>query len=187
MNDDKTGNMTRIYFSFLCVLAASALSAKAQDYQSSIRKWDDGPLTSKDFRIREVLGPDEKDASWLYYGIKGNPEKKKYGNLVYRKITTEAYMDRVNSWVNSSSAPDQTIGFQQVCFDIVELTRRKFQSELDTSSNGNYNVLLDYYMNLCDNSLKEFKAVSQNGRDTSVVNRYRSNVDCSFRGMCPQK
>ena len=189
MNNYTTSNMTRIYFTFLCALAVSALSAlsaKAQDYRSSIRKWSDGPLTSQDFRIREVLGPDEKDASWLYYGIKGHPEKKRYGNLVYRKMSTEAYMDKVNSWVKSGYDSDQTVAFQQVCFDMVELTRRKFQSELDTSSNGNYNALLDYYMNLCDNSLKEFKAVSQNGRDTSVVNRYRSNVEKALDEYAPK-
>lgn len=181
-----TRNMYRHIFTLFSILAVSTLSAKAQDYQSSIRKWDEGPLTIQDFRVRDILGTDEKEISWLYYGIKGYPEKKRYGNLVYRKISTEAYMDKVNSWVKSGYDSDQTVAFQQVCFDMVELTRRKFQSEPDSSSNGNYNVLLDYYMNLCDNSLKEFKAVSQNGRDSSVVNKYRSNVTKALNEYAPK-
>ncbi len=179
-------NISRHILATICVLVVSALALSAQDYQSSIRKWDEGPLTMRDFRVRDILGADENEAAWLYYGIKGYPEKKRYGNLVYRKISTETYMDKVNSWIKSGYDSEQTIEFQQVCFNMVELTRRKFQCEIDSSSNGGYDTLLEYYMNLCDNSLKEFKAVSQNGKDTTVVNRYKANVAKALEEYAPK-
>ncbi|MDY4726609.1 MAG: hypothetical protein SO295_09840 [Candidatus Cryptobacteroides sp.] len=37
--------MSRHILVTICVLAASTFALKAQDYQSSIRKWDEGPLT----------------------------------------------------------------------------------------------------------------------------------------------
>lgn len=170
----------------VCIMAAFSLSMKAQDYQSSIRKWSEGPLTLNDFRVRRTLAPDEKDIAWLYYGIKGKQVKKRYGNLVYNTVETEAYIDKVNSWVKSGYESEEALAFQQVSFDIVELTRRKFQNEIDSSSNGNYSALLDYYMNLCDNSLKEFKAVSQNGLDTAVVTKYKVNVEKALNEYVPK-
>ncbi len=41
--------MSRHILVTICVLAASTFALKAQDYQSSIRKWDDGPLIYRIF------------------------------------------------------------------------------------------------------------------------------------------
>jgi len=35
-------NISRHILATICVLAASTFALKAQDYQSSIRKWDEG-------------------------------------------------------------------------------------------------------------------------------------------------
>ena len=86
--------MSRHILVTICVLAASTFALKAQDYQSSIRKWDDGPLTLQDFLVRDMWTINDNESCLLTYGIRWNVEKKRYGNLVYHRDATEANMDK---------------------------------------------------------------------------------------------
>lgn len=101
--------------------------------------------------------------------------EKRYGNLVYHRDATEAYMDNVNSWIRTGYDTPATLKYMQVSFDIIELTRRKFQNEADTSST-NFLTLANFYNNVGTNALNEFKAASRMGQDTTVVNQYRSRI-----------
>lgn len=168
-------NISRHILATICVLVVSALALSAQDYQSSIRKWDEGPLTMRDFQVRDMWTINDKESCLLTYGTRWEVKKKRYGNLVYHKDTTEAYMDKVNSWIRTGYDTPATLRYMQVSFDIIELTRRKFQNEADTSST-NFLTLANFYNNVGTNALNEFKAASRMGQDTTVVNQYRSRI-----------
>lgn len=68
--------MSRHILVTICVLAASTFALKAQDYQSSIRKWDEGPLTLQDFLVRDMWTINDNESCLLTYGIRWNVEKR---------------------------------------------------------------------------------------------------------------
>ena len=81
-------NISRHILATICVLVVSALALSAQDYQSSIRKWDEGPLTMRDFQVRDMWTINDKESCLLTYGTRWEVKKKRYGNLVYHKDAT---------------------------------------------------------------------------------------------------
>lgn len=161
-------------FAALLILVTSALSLKAQDYESSFRKWDEGRLTLEEVPVREMWSLDN-DASSFSFEIRSNIKKERYGNLRYRRIVTDTYMDKMNSWIKTGYDTPVTLKYMQVSFDIVEATRRRLQNELDNSTAG-YANLISFYGNVTDNALNEYKAATKKGTDTVAVNSYSERI-----------
>ena len=158
----------------LLVLATSALPLKAQDYESSFRRWDEGRLTLKEIPVREMWSL-ENDASSFSFEVRPEIKKERYGNLRYRRVVTDTYLDKMNSWIKTGYDTPVTLKYMQTAFDIVEATRRRLQNELDNSTAG-YNDLMSFYGNVTDNALNEYKAATKKGVDTVAVNSYSERI-----------
>ena len=167
-------------------MIAASVSLSGQNFNSSIRYWDKGKLTLDDFVIREMWSADENQTSALEYGWNEQLKSARIGNLKYDRVCLRTYMDNVNSWIKSGYANQQTLKFCQVAFDLVEATRRKLQSEIDTSANVSSESLSDFYGKVCSNATNEFKAASKEGTDTAVVSRYRAKLDKMFSEYAPE-
>lgn len=158
----------------LLILGTSALSLKAQDYESSFRLWNEGRLTLKEIPVREMWSMDN-DVSTFSFEVRPSIKKERYGNLRYRRCVTDTYIDKMNSWIKTGYDTPATLKYMQVGFDIVEATRRRLQNELDQSSAG-YNDLISFYKNVTDNALNEYKAATKKGADTAAVNSYSERI-----------
>ena len=113
--------------SFLSLIIPAVL--RAQSYDESFRYWNEGPLTFKDFTIRDMWTDDPMVSSSMEYGIAYKDTVLRFGNLRYQTLYSLAKMDRVNSWIRTGRATELTLKYHQVAFDIAELNRRKLQEE----------------------------------------------------------
>lgn len=170
-------NMKKPFATALLCLATLALTAQPQDYQSSIRYWDEGKLTLEDFVVRDIWSMDDKATSLLAHGWLQEEQTLRFGNLRYDRPITRTYMDKVNSWIKSGSDVHEAIEFNQVIFDLAEATRRKLQNELDTNRTSRVDAIANFYSTVCDNAINEFIASSQYGTDTAVVRKYRTRLE----------
>lgn len=170
-------NMKKQLAAALLCLVAFALTAQPQDYQSSIRYWDEGKLTLEDFVVRNMWSIDDKATSLLAHGWLQEDKTLRFGNLRYDRPVTRTYMDKVNSWIKSGFDVHEAIEFNQVIFDLVEVTRRKLQNELDTNRTNRVDAIANFYSTVCDNAINEFIASSQYGTDTAVVRKYRTRLE----------
>ena len=158
--------MKRILLLSLAVLAAA--SASAQDFDSSIKRWKDGPLTWEDFTTYSGGYP---IISSLDYGWHGKTGSSKTGNLKIYRFETECYMNPVTSWVNPDHRDPQTLRYNQVAFDYIELCRRQLQKELDNNVHGNNaSELSNFYYGKADRFLARLREETDQGQDTAMVN-----------------
>ena len=157
--------MKRILIFTVALFAAVSLSA--QDFDSTIKRWDDGPLTWNDFTLYSGGYP---VISSLDYNWHAQPVTTKVGNLKVTRMQTECYMNPVASWVNPDHRNPYTLLYQQVAFNYVELCCRQLQKELDSNPNGNSASELNrFYSNKADLFIAKLHEETDQGQDTSMV------------------
>ena len=164
---------------FLAIISLLTLSLMgiAQSYDESIRYWNEGPLTFDDFSIRDMWTDDPSVSSSMEYGITYRDTVLRFGNLRYHTIYSLATMDRVNSWMRTGSATEQSLKYHQVAFDITELNRRRLQDRFENGESYVYpSKLIDFYKKNLTNEVNEFKAKSNQGHDASVVEEFRKRI-----------
>ena len=167
--------MKYYYFTFIAaVFLAFAADSTAQDYRSSIRYWNEGRLTWDDFRQESFHA--DSIASAIYWSFETFPVKKRYGNLTVSKLESHLLMDKTLSWVRPDCMTGHYLKYPQIIFDIAELYRRKFQSEIDRTPNL-YRQLFSFYDNACDKSIEEFKFLSDSGDNTEQISIYERKIN----------
>lgn len=159
------------------LLCLHSLPAYSQDdFSSSERLWDKGPLTLADFSVRDMWTDDPNSSSFLYYGWNGQDTTLRFGNLRYRTVNLRTSMDRVNSWIRTGYDNEATLKYNQVAFNIAELYRRKFLKELDSNNPANGGDLEAFYHKSCVNMVSEYKGATNQGLDQEAVERYRQKI-----------
>ena len=144
-----------------------AASLFAQDFDSTIKRWDDGPLTWDDFTVYSGGYP---YISSLEYSWHAQQVTKKSGNLKVTRMQTECYMNPLASWINPDHRNPSTLLYQQVAFDYVELCRRQLQKELDDYLNNNSaSELSRFYYSKADRFITQLQEETDQGRDTAMV------------------
>ena len=144
----------------------AAVTLFAQDFESTIKRWNDGPLTWDDFSVYSGGYP---YISSLEYSWHANQINTKTGNLKVTRIQTECYMNPVASWVNPDYKNPSTLLYQQVAFDYVELCRRQFQKELDHIYGNTVSELSQFYYSKADRFIAQLREETDQGRDTAMV------------------
>ena len=152
----------------IAALLSLAATLFAQDYDSTIKRWNEGPLTWDDFTT--YTGGYPVIAS-LEYGWHGTTaQSQKIGNLRIIRMQTECYMDPVSSWVNPDHRNPGTLQYMQTAFDYAELCRRQLQRELDNNSKGtSVSELSKFYYGKADRFIARMREETDQGRDTSMV------------------
>ena len=164
--------MKRLFLLAAALLFGAALSA--QDFESAIKRWNDGPLTWDDFSLYSGGYPiiSSMDYSWH-----GRQASFKTGNLKVIRMQTECYMNPVASWVNPEYRNPETLRYQQVAFDHAELCRRQLQRELDGNVNGHAaSELSQFYYSKADRFIARLREETDQGRDTAMVRFFEVQV-----------
>ena len=155
------------------MLLSAALSA--QEYEQSIRKWSEGPLTWDCFS--EFSGNDEYWAD-LYYGWKGERKKYKKGNLRIDYTDVYTYMNTEQSWVNPYRKSPSLLRYQQLVFDYAEVCRRQYMLEMRYNTDNKYSSkeLSNYYFNKIARFDAEIGTKCDYGKDSTMLNYYSEQV-----------
>ena len=164
--------MKRFFITVAALLTAASLYA--QDFDSAIKRWSDGPLTWDDFSTYSGGFP---IISSLEYSWHGRQASFKTGNLKVLRMQTECYMNPVASWVNPDYKTPETLLYQQVTFDHAELCRRQLQQELDNNEKGNSaSELSRFYFSKADRFISRLREETDQGRDTAMVRFFEIQV-----------
>lgn len=165
--------MKRLLSLAALILLSAALSA--QEYEQTIRKWSDGPLTWNDFS--EFSG-ESSLMSDLYYGWRGERKKYKKGNFRMSYTETYTYMNTEQSWVNPYGKSPSLLQYEQMVFDYAEICRRQYMQEMRNDTDNKYSSkeLSDYYFNKIARYEAEVGPNCDYGRDSTMLNYYSEQV-----------
>lgn len=101
--------------------------------QSNERMWEEGLLTWNDFRGNPFTS--SPNASELNYQLSYSTTKKRIADTTLFTFQTKNYINPNISWVKENYKSDQLLKYNQVIFNILELHRRKLQSQLHRIDN----------------------------------------------------
>ena len=145
-----------------------ATALTAQDYDSTIKRWNEGPLTWEDFSTYTGGYPIIASLEYGWHGVSAKPVKT--GNLHIIRQLTELYMNPVSSWVNPDHKNPGTLQYMQTAFDYAELCRRQLQREIDNNVNGtSVSELSQFYYGKADRFIARMREETDQGRDTAMV------------------
>ena len=152
----------------IAALLSLAATLSAQDYDSTIKRWNEGPLTWNDFTTYSGGYPIIASLEYGWHGT--TAQSQKIGNLRVIRMQTECYMDPVSSWVNPDYRNPGTLQYMQTAFDYAELCRRQLQHELDNNSKGtSVSELSKFYYGKADRFIARMREETDQGRDTAMV------------------
>lgn len=98
-------------------------------------------------------------------------------------VVSSCYMDRKDSWVDSTKATPQLLLYAQTVFNIYELYTRKFRQQIDSTTfgvtdvNTQFNKAFQKNQDELMNTLKQFEADTRLGSDLPETQRWFSNVN----------
>ena len=165
--------MMKKTFTFLLLLTGT-LSLAAQDFEGSIKRWSDGPLTWEDFSVQQSGFP---VISRLQYNWHGATQSSRVGNLKVVRFMTENYMNPVSSWVNPDYRNPATLLYNQTAFDYTEVCRRRLQQEIDQGAeNVSPSELARFYYSKADRFIQQLEEETDQGRDTALTRFYAVQV-----------
>lgn len=165
-----------LLFGLLLCLALPVFAQEPGDIsvESSIRKWDDGPLSLKDFSYR--TGGEFDNIARLAYGIRWADEKHKVGNTSFYYPEFFTYMNPYASWIKPDYRNEHYLRFVQTQFDYVELCKRRAQKDVYRQGNTNVDYTVKFHIDVAEGFFEKLEAETRNGMDTTAVKAYQERV-----------
>lgn len=147
------------------------LSASAQN---SKRSWDSGPLTWDDFH---VIPQTAAEKSYLSYYIGYMPQKTNIDGITYSYYEAVAYINTNASWVGAMYRNDATLKYNQLIFDMVELSRRHLQRNMNNACSPNdFGALLEQESARLSTRIEQFRQLSHDGEDSEAMSAYENQL-----------
>ena len=152
----------------LLIIAAFliTLTSFSQEYR---KYWSEGKLEWSDFQGKHT----KKHATYLSYLLTYQTDKKIIDNVLYEGVFSDAYIDKSLSFVHPNLKDDFYLNYNQVIFNLIELSKRKLQKrffELDNVFESN-SLLLDS-KNQLERRIFDFQQASNYGIQKDVTNRW---------------
>ena len=143
--------------------------------QSDERQWEEGKLTWDDFKGEPFTSSTK--ASELNYQLSYSTTKKRIGDTTLFAFQTKNYINPNISWVKNAYKSDELLRYNQVIFNILELHRRRLQSQLHRIYNLNWaeEKLRTQYQN-CNYEIKQFQNDTQLGTDESALEYWDQRI-----------
>ena len=149
-----------ISFYLLAFLAASA--------QVNQRYWSQGPLTWDDFTVMPV--PSSGERSQMFYIMTFKPVRDTIDGIRCCYYRAESYMMNSDSWVVADHRDDNTLRYNQVIFDILEVETRRLQQSINADPNPfAYDGLFSARGDRLSSRIDNFRSLSHDGTDTAVL------------------
>ena len=158
------------FFSIL-ILSVLTLSASAQ---TDRRYWSQGPLTWNDFT---VMPASSGQRSYLQYGIGYNPVRDTLDGIRSCYYLAESWMQPSSSWVTANHCDSNTLRYNQIIFDMLEVERRQLQRAIDDNPNAfAYGDMLRAASSNFSSRIDSFSLLSQDGADTAILSAFERQV-----------
>ena len=155
----------------MLLLSVLALSVSAQ---TDVRLWTQGPLTWDDFTI---MPASSGQRSYLQYGIGFNPVCDTLDGVRCCYYRAESWMHPSSSWVTENHRDSNTLRYNQIIFDMLEVERRKLQQSISaTPSEIAYSEMLRAASTSFSSRIDGFSLLSQDGADTAVLSAFERQV-----------
>jgi len=180
--------MKKISLFFLALVNASLLFAQTDNagilsmsneapsitMEHAIRRWNQGPLSFKDFMTRQGGLPSVAE---LDYAIGwGMRHMEKIGNTQVRTHVTETFMNPYESWVNPDYMSQDLLLYLQTAFDYVEICRRRAQAEFWNGSQYDLGSLTKFHLGVARGFNEKMRAETNCGQDTTAVRFFADQV-----------
>jgi len=158
----------------IAALIMLSLALNAQEYEQSIRKWSDGPITWDNF----VESSNNYNVpSFIAYGWRGEDKTFKKGNLRIKYYDYYTSMNSVESWVDPYHKSPSVLLYNQTVFDYAEVCRRQLMNEWHNNTNGySFKELSNFYFQKAERYESEMARQCDYGRDSSMVRFYSQQV-----------
>ena len=153
----------------ICLLAFALLQA-----QTDRRLWSQGPLTWNDFT---VMPASSGQRSYLQYGIGYNPVRDTLDGVRCCYYRAESWMLPSSSWVTANHRDSNTLRFNQIIFDMLEVERRQLQQSINANTNEiAYGEILRAASSSLSSRIESFSLLSHDGADTAVLSAFERQV-----------
>lgn len=158
----------------ITLLILFSVTVGAQEYEQSIRKWSDGPLTWDNF---SESTNNYNVPSFIAYGWRGENKTYKKGNLRIKYYDYYTTMNTVESWVDPYHKSPSVLLYNQTVFDYAEVCRRQLMKEWRSNTNGySFKELSNYYFQKAERYESEMARQCDYGKDSSMVRFYSLQV-----------
>ena len=155
----------------LLLLSVLALSVSAQ---TDRRFWSQGPLTWNDFT---VMPASSGQRSYLQYGIGYIPVRDTLDGIRCCYYRAESWMQPGSSWVTDNHRDSNTLRYNQILFDMLEVERRQLQRAVNDNPNAfAYGDMLRAASTSFSSRIDSFSLLSQDGADTAVLSAFERQV-----------
>ena len=142
--------------------------------QENRKYWRDGELTWDDFQESFTV---HITGSELAYAMYFETKKERSGDTIIFRNKAEAYVDKSESWVHTYLKNENTLHYNQVIFDLLEIYRRKLQKELDSSTpSSSPHLELHKIFGYFKDRVSNFKIQSDMGTKKEIVEVWKNNV-----------
>lgn len=142
--------------------------------QTDRRLWSQGPLTWNDFTI---MPASSGQRSYLQYGIGYNPVRDTLDGVRCCYYRAESWMLPSSSWVTANHRDSNTLRFNQIIFDMLEVERRQLQQSINANTNEiAYGEILRAASSSLSSRIESFSLLSQDGADTAVLSAFERQV-----------
>lgn len=146
--------------------------------QENGKFWSQGKLTWEDFKEKTSS---DAQISHLNYTMGFKREKNKFNDTVVVQVRTYALMNRDSSWIHPAYKNEQSLRYNQVLFNIVELYRREFQSKIYHTPVFLYPELLKYMLYECNESIQKVMRELDYGNDELALNEMEEKTNRLLR------
>ena len=164
----------RIILASFFLLAGALLRAQSGlTMDSSVKYWDEGPLSYSDISTRAGELP---LISEFQYGISWSSKDTKIGNTTIRAPYTRTYMNPFSSWVHPDFRTEAMLQYIQAGFDYVEICRRRALNDYRQGSSFRLEDVMDFHMDVADSFLAKMKDDTDQGEDAAAVRDYADRV-----------
>lgn len=141
--------------------------------QEDLRLWSQGPLSWKDFSLRDST----PTVSRLVYILNMRQGRQRYGDTIALRYLAHAAMDPQRSYFNRRFLKEEYLRYNQIIFDLTELYRRKLQYALDRLDKPYEAWTLWYrYKNELDDQVTKFKEESWFGQRPEVMDEWEIRI-----------
>ena len=142
--------------------------------QTDRRLWSQGPLTWNDFTI---MPASSGQRSYLQYGIGYNPVRDTLDGVRCCYYRAESWMLPSSSWVTANHRDSNTLRFNQIIFDMLEVERRQLQQSINANTNEiAYGEILRAASSSLSSRIESFSLLSHDGADTAVLSAFERQV-----------
>ncbi len=158
-------------FFILLAFMLFSFTVEGQDYR---KYWADGKLTWEDFQGQYT----QRRMTNLAYMLTYQTNEKLIDNVLYQGLFSEAYINKALSFVHPNLQDANSLAYNQVIFNLLEISKRKLQKRLfnlETIFEAQ-TLLMDVQSEL-EKQILDFQEASFDGLQNKITNQWKARTE----------